>query len=157
MRIIAGIDPGKTVGIACIDLNGRLVFGTHAAGLGIDWIIEQIRSVGTPVIIASDRQNPSALVRKVNASFNARLFSPEKELGLDAKMHLGRSASVKNPHERDAYAAAISAYKHYANKFNQAEHLARDRSVDDIDRIKARVVLKYSIDEAISNRPAGRK
>lgn len=157
MRLIAGVDPGKTVGIACLDLSGRLVFSAHESGLGIDWIVQTIRSVGIPVIIASDRKNPSALVRKVNASFNARLFSPERELSMDAKTELGRNASIRNPHERDAFVAAVCAYKHYANKFNQVEHLARERNVDDIDLIKARIVGKYSIDEAISNRKQGRK
>lgn len=76
MHILVGIDTGKTCGIACIDFNGRLVAHLHNRFVGIEWIISEIRKVGTPVVIAADKPVPSELIRKINAAFNARLYTP---------------------------------------------------------------------------------
>jgi predicted RNase H-like nuclease (RuvC/YqgF family) len=53
--------------------------------------------------------------------------------------------------------AAISAYRAYSNKFNQIEHIAQRNMYENIDEIKAKVVGRYSISEAIGNKKANRK
>ena len=73
-----GIDPGKTVGIACIDLEGRVLLLSHKYFASEEWIIWQINQVGTPVIVASDKPERSSLVDKTNAAFNSRPFLPAK-------------------------------------------------------------------------------
>ena len=157
MYLIVGIDTGKTCGLACLDLNGHLVFSEHRLFGGSEWLINTINSIGTPVITASDKPEPSQLVRKVNAAFNARLFCPERDFRLEAKKSIARNTSIKDPHERDAYAAAITAYKSYANKFQQAEHLAQQRNYGNAEEIKAKIVGKYSMSEALEKRKANRK
>ncbi len=156
MYLIVGVDPGKTTGIACLDLNGRLVLTEHMRSAGQEWITSTINRAGTPVIIASDRRSASATVRKINAAFNSRLFCPERELKIQEKRGAAKSAMIKDPHERDAYVAAISAYRAYANKFKQIEHIALE-SNGDAEAIKAKVVGKYSISEAMENRKANRR
>lgn len=90
MYLIVGIDPGKTTGIACIDLNGKLVISNHMEFGGLDWITELISNAGTPIIIASDRKKAGATLRKINASFNSRLFLPSKELSIGKRGQLQR-------------------------------------------------------------------
>ena len=43
------------------------------------------------------------------------------------------------------------------NKFKQAAHIASQKGVENIEEIKAKVVGRYSINEAMSNRKANRK
>lgn len=155
-HIIVGVDPGKTSAIACLTLDGRLVHRAHAAAGGMPWMLESIMAVGTPSIIATDRKVPGLTVRKVNAAFNSTLFIPTKDIPMIEKRELARMAGIKDPHERDAYAAAVKAYRTYANKLSQAEHISRRSDQKDIDMIKAKIIQRYSISEAIEGRKANR-
>lgn len=157
MYTIVGIDPGKTAGIVAIDLNGKLLAKTHRRFAGNDWLVRTIRELGTPVIIASDKPNASMVVKKINATFNSKLFLPNKELKIEEKREIAEAMNIRDPHERDAYVAAVKAFRAYANKFKQAEHIAVNNKLSNIDEIKAKVVEKYSINEAITNRRANRK
>ena len=85
MYLIVGIDPGKTCGIACIDLNGKLVFRDHKMFGGVDWFVSSVNKIGTPVIVASDKPKASAMVRKINSAFNAKLFCPDREFKIEEK------------------------------------------------------------------------
>jgi uncharacterized protein len=155
MHLIVGIDTGKTVAYACLDLDGKLVRTSHASSLGQDWLIDSIGRIGIPSIIACDRQ-PNDIVRKICSAFNAKLYYPNKEMGIDEKREMARPFGISNPHERDACAAAVKAYKAYTNKLRQAEHIARAQKVREIDKIKAKVIERYSIEEAITGKEANR-
>ncbi|HUC38559.1 MAG TPA: DUF460 domain-containing protein [Candidatus Acidoferrum sp.] len=155
-HIIVGVDPGKTSAIACLSLDGKLLHHSHMVNAGLSWMLENIRMVGTPSIIATDRRVVGQAIKKINAAFNARIYHPERDIPVSEKRELGRSVRIKDPHERDAYSAAFKAYHMYANKLNQAEHISREKSVDDTDRIKAKIIDRYSISEAISGSKANR-
>ncbi len=156
MHIIVGIDPGKTSGLVCLDLDGRVIFSKHKTFAGVGWLVDEIRRIGVPSIIACDRE-PNDIVRKVGAAFNAHVFSPDKVVSSLEKSEISRPLGIKNVHERDACAAAIKAYNAHANKLKQAERLAKQRNVGDVDRIKAKIIDKYSIDEAILDKDANRR
>ncbi len=155
-HIIVGIDSGKTSAIACLSLDGRLMYMDHKTFAGIDWIVENIRKIGTPSVIATDKRNPNHVIRKVNAAFNSRLFCPSSDISLEDKRMLARSIGIKDRHERDAYSAAIKAYHIYANKLKQAEHILRERRIDDFDSIKAKIIDRYSMNEAMTGKEANR-
>jgi predicted RNase H-like nuclease (RuvC/YqgF family) len=158
MHLIVGIDTGKTVAIACLDLNGSLVHSSHAASAGIGWLVSSIRAAGVPDIIATDKPDTgSDIIKKVNAAFNSTLYFPRRNIPLREKKLAAKAKQIKNPHERDAYMAALKAYNAYANKLNQAEHLAREQNFADIDVLKSKVIHRYSIDEAVRNRKAHRR
>lgn len=157
MYIIVGIDPGKTCGLACLNLEGKLIYKDHKTFGGADWLISTISNIGTPVITASDKPEASLLVKKINTAFNARLFRPEKDFKITEKREAAKGIGIKDPHERDAYTAAISAYNAYANKFKQIEHIAHQHNYVNVDEIKAKVIDKYSVKEALENKKANRK
>ena len=96
-------------------------------------------------------------LKRVNTVFNSRLFCPDREFKIAEKRTAAKTIGIKDPHERDAYTAAISAYHAYANKFNQIEHIAQQSMQNNIDEIKAKVIRRHSIREAIENRKANRK
>ncbi|MEM0150153.1 MAG: DUF460 domain-containing protein [Candidatus Micrarchaeaceae archaeon] len=151
--IIVGIDPGKTIGLACVGLNGRLLCSSHMASAGEDWIIWSINEVGTPVIIASDKPARSALLGKVNAAFSSRLFYPQRLLKASEKRDIARGSGIKNVHERDAYVAALKAYNAYKSKFMRIDSSIGERS----EEIKAKVIKKYSVSEALAGKKSGRR
>lgn len=155
MYLIVGVDPGKTIGIACVDLKGRLVSSGHYSNESLATVVGKIKVVGTPIVIAGDKTHTSDLVRKVNATFGCHLFSPKREFSLDLKRRMGRTANLMNQHECDAYAAAISAYNHYSNKFHQIEGMGKDEA--EVEKIKRQVVTKHSIYEATTGKKANRK
>ena len=155
-HIIVGIDPGKTSGIACLALDGKLIMASHKTGAGVEWMVSQIREIGTPSVIATDKKHPSSVARKLNSIFNSRLMTPQKDISMEEKRRMSKGTSISNPHERDAYSAALKAYNAMANKLNQAEHISRAMNVDDTDSIKAKVFNKYSISEAIQGKKANR-
>ncbi|MGC8478803.1 MAG: DUF460 domain-containing protein [Candidatus Micrarchaeia archaeon] len=157
MHIIAGVDPGATIGVSCISLDGELVLAAHGSGKGIMWVVETIRSAGTPSLIASDKHKVGSLVKKVGAIFSTRVFYPERDISLEEKKEFARASNIKNPHERDALAAAIFAFNEYKNKLKQAERIALENNYENVDEIKAKVLSRYSIDEALHNKRANRK
>ena len=66
----------------------------------------------------------------------------------EEKIALGKEFGYKNDHERDALAAAASAFKKYRNKFSQVEK--KVPAEIDPDEVKALVVRGYSIENAIA-------
>lgn len=157
MDLIVGIDTGKTCGIACIDFNGRLVSSMHMRFAGLGLMVAKIRSLGTPVVVAGDKPVPSALIRKINAAFNSRLYTPEREFGMGEKRVMSNNVPIRDIHERDAYFAAIKAYHAFENKLHQAERIAAGSGATNIDEIKALVLKKHSISEAMAGMAVHRR
>jgi predicted RNase H-like nuclease (RuvC/YqgF family) len=155
IHIIVGVDPGKTTGVACLDLNGKLLLATHQLFAGDEWIIHTVSKVGIPVIVASDKPTRSIIIDKVNAAFNAHAFYPSKVIRVYEKRAMGEATKISNIHERDAYSAAQKAYNMYENKFRQIDREIRDSA--EADKVKAKVVMRYSINEVLSNKVANRR
>lgn len=155
--IIAGIDSGKTSAYACLDLDGKLIASGHKTFAGSDWIVGELGKVGTPCIVATDRRRPNPVIRKVNAAFNSLFFMPERELSSSEKREFAKSVSLRNRHEQDAYASAIKAYYSHANTLNKARSAISGMPRERQDTVKARIIRKHSIAEAIANRRANRR
>ncbi|MGC8649001.1 MAG: DUF460 domain-containing protein [Candidatus Micrarchaeia archaeon] len=151
MHIIVGIDTGKTVAIAILDLNGNFIFSNNKQSGGIKWLINEIESIGTPSIIAADKE-PNNIIKKVASVFNCKIYYVKKTMAIKTKRKLSKPYNIKNAHERDALSAALKAYYIYSNKLNQAEHIAKIKNVKNIDDIKAKIINNYSIDEALKNK-----
>jgi len=157
MHIIVGIDTGKTSAIACLSLDGKLIYSAHIRQADESWFISTIHSIGMPVIIASDKtEHANNAIRKINATFSATVFYPEKVITQKEKRQLAKVAGLKDQHERDAYTAALKAYNVHSNKLRQAERIASSMNVSNTDIIKAKVIKHYSVNEAIENRIAHR-
>lgn len=137
-------------------MDGKLLFTGHRRNADLDWIVGKANAAGIPVLVATDKKVAGASIRKVGAVLGVRVFTPPADLTINEKKRVASPRGITNPHERDAYAAALKAYNAYANKLNQAAHLATERNADR-DTVMAKVVLKHSIDEAINNRKSGRK
>lgn len=146
--IIVGLDPGTTTGIAALNLSGEPVDLISSRALSSSDVIEWIAARGRPLVVATDVTPTPGSVEKVKRAFNAVLYSPGGDIPSEEKIALGKEFGYKNDHERDALAAALSAFKKYKNKFLQVEKKAP--SEIDPDEVKALVVRGYSIENAIS-------
>jgi predicted RNase H-like nuclease (RuvC/YqgF family) len=136
-------------------LEGKLVLSTHKTFAGMAWFIEQIRRAGTPSIIACDKE-PGSMPRKLSAIFDVPISYPKTEISVSDKMRAAEPFGIRNPHERDACAAAVKAYNSHANKINQAARIAREMKLQNIDEICSKVMAHYSINEAITGKTANR-
>lgn len=144
---IVGIDPGTTVGIAILSLDGDLLFSNSFRGMSHDQVVKLISDHGKPVIVATDVYPTPAAVEKIRRSFKAVLGTPGTELRAEEKIAMARPFGYSNDHERDSLAAAINTYRNYKNIFSRVEKKAPRFA--DLDLIKYHVVNGDSIEEAI--------
>jgi predicted RNase H-like nuclease (RuvC/YqgF family) len=144
--LIVGVDVGTTSALAALDFEGGLVKVSSFRNAGVDEIVEEIRVLGIPAIVASDVSPPPKVVAKVATSFGANLFVPQESLTVEEKIELTREFDCGNPHERDALAAALNAHKKVKNLLIKADSLGLTESkkyaILQGDRIKDRLEKK---------------
>jgi hypothetical protein len=124
--LIVGVDIGITTGLAIYDLNRNLLHVGSKRNISIDNVIREISFYGKPLIIATDKKRTPQPIRKIAASFNCKVFSPDHDLTIEEKEEIIR-IPIKDIHEKDALAAATYAYKHFAPQFNNI-----DRNLDSL-------------------------
>lgn len=144
---IVGIDPGTTVGIAILSLDGDLLLSKSSRGISHDEVVRLIAEYGKPAIIATDVHPTPAAVEKIRRSFNAVIGTPGGEIKSEDKIALARPFGYSNDHERDSLAAALTTYRYYRNIFSRVEK--KTPKYLDIDKVKFHVINGDSIDEAI--------
>ena len=145
-HIIVGVDPGTTIGVAVLNLDGELKGLVSSRMMAVPEIVGYIREMGKPVVVATDVVPPPATVEKIKRSFKATLFVPNERISVDEKVKLAKPYGYGNDHERDALAAAVKAYNAYKNKFAQIDRKAPAHMTDDV---KAMAVGGKAIDAAI--------
>lgn len=144
---IVGIDPGTTVGIAILSLDGDLLYLKSFRGIAPDEVVKLIAEYGKPAVIASDVTPMPGSVEKIRRSFNAVPASPGIEVSAEEKIALGKTFGYSNDHERDALTAALLTYRSYKNIFTRIEKKAPENA--DIELIKLHVIRGDSIETAV--------
>lgn len=108
-------------------------------------IVKVVSKIGIPVLIASDTSPPSHFVQKIAARLNTKLFSPKESLTRLEKRAIGRD--IEDVHIRDAYAAAVKAYRRYQNRLRQIDSMP----VTDKEELKKMVIAGKRIAERLEN------
>jgi len=142
-----GVDAGSTVAIAVLDLQGRVVRIESKK----DWPEEDVVNAifqYSPAVIACDTNPSHHLARQLGRVFGAKLFFPHHSLSKHDKAQMTRDAQCRNPHERDALAAALKAFGHYQNKLRQATKKAV-KAGGDVDRVVRMVLFGEKMANAI--------
>lgn len=150
--IIVGLDPGITVGIAALDLNGEILALYSERNMAVSDIVRFISEVGHPIIIATDVNPAPGLVEKISRSFKAMLFVPRESLKVEEKNELLKNLGISadDDHQRDALAAAYKAYLRLKPKLDHVEAKLREMGITKKgEEIKALVVQGYNLGEAI--------
>lgn len=115
--IILGVDPGTSIGIAVLDLDGKPLLVTSTRTPDREKLLELVLSAGKPIVVAVDTSKPPEYVKKLSAALNAVLYTPENDLSVEEKQKivyeytLSSQVEVPDSHARDALAAAIKAFK----------------------------------------------
>jgi predicted RNase H-like nuclease (RuvC/YqgF family) len=165
-KLIVGIDPGVTVGIAILDLRGEVIFLDSAKGLSRGDVIRRISEYGTATIIATDVTTIPTFIQTLSTKFNSRIHSATKILTVSEKNDMVRALNdlngtkPSNSHERDALVAAINAFSSYKNVFDRIEVTIKKTDIKApvsrtfIDNVKSLVVqedipIKDAIDRLI--------
>ncbi len=82
-------------------------------------VINLIARLGIPLLVACDVKEPPAFVKLIARRFNVKVFSPSKNLTQESKKIITKY--IFDHHIRDAYAAAVKAYRKYANRFHRLD------------------------------------
>ncbi|MCX8184919.1 MAG: DUF460 domain-containing protein [Sulfolobales archaeon] len=148
--LIVGLDPGIEVGVAVLDLGGRLIMLKSARGLDREDVVALLRGLGRVVIVATDKQQPPEFIRKVAATVGAKVYSPERNLSVYEKESIARSYAalygfeVKDNHTRDSLAAAVEAYRSVERKIRELEEelseMDLDRSLVNLEKYRVKIV-----------------
>jgi len=169
-HLIVGIDPGTTVGVALLDLDGNLLAVHSSRTFTLKDIIQLVILEGYPLVVATDVSPVPTFVEKVCHLFEAVLYTPPRSLTLEEKREIARSFSatakdevvLKNSHERDALAAAAKALESYGEKFRWIDKKLEERDlVRFSEQVKSLVVsgssLSASLGEVLSQKIEGGK
>lgn len=152
--VIIGVDPGTTTALAALDLEGNFIECRSSRDFSLEDIISYSSKFSKVVIVSTDVNPSPKFVEKLSTSMSAILYRPSKSLAVEEKLWLIDETFSRdiysNPHERDALAAAIKAFKSYKNKIRQV-----DKKVDKLnlqhlkENIRKAVINGKSIDTAI--------
>ena len=165
-KLIVGIDPGVTVGIAILDLRGGVILLDSAKGLSRGDVVRKISEYGTATIIATDVTSVPAFIQTLSTKFNSRIHSATKVMTVSDKNAMIRTfnntngTKPSNSHERDALVAALNAYSSHKNVFDRIEAAIKKLDVripisrSFIDNVKTLVVqedipIKDAIDRLV--------
>ena len=144
-----GIDPGTTVGVAIIDLDGKPIEVFSSKNYSFSDVIERIISRGNPLIVASDVTPTPSTVKRISRIFSSPVHELAESLSTEEKVALtkGRGYKYNNVHERDALAACVNAFQRYKKKLSQV-HRKTPPSVD-VEEVKVMVIKGVPISDAI--------
>ena len=145
-HIIVGLDPGATFGIAAIGLDGRKVALRSTMG-GFSDAARIIETFGTPSLVACDTNPAPEAALRLASYFSCKLFVPRQSVREEDKRQVAHGAGTSNTHERDAYCAAVFAYRAHANKLRQIDALS-ELEPHERDRIKHLILRGYRVLDA---------
>jgi len=135
LYLIVGIDPGTTTGIAALDFNGNLVDVFSSKDFGLDKTIEYLISLGSVSMIATDVNPTPHFVSKLSAQLGSAVFTPTESLSVNEKIFITKGYKVDDSHQRDALAAALTAFNKFRNKFQKIDSLKLGIAGDDVKRL----------------------
>lgn len=164
--VVLAVDPGTSVGIAVIDLDGNPLLVTSLRTPDREKVVELVLAHGKPVLVAVDTSKPPEFVRKLSSTLDAVLYTPERDLLEDEKEKLVteymtlHNLYVQDAHARDALAAALKAYRSIKPLIREVDSKIRGISGLNRDEIVAEVLkgkpLTTVLEEAFAKILAGR-
>jgi hypothetical protein len=130
--LIVGFDPGIEAGLAAIDLDMNPVIITSGKRLDRGEVLSILSTKGITVMVATDKNPPPDMVKKLAATLGAQLYVPPRSMTTSEKELIVSDYSrnfalnIRNTHERDALAAALKAYKNFEEKFRKLSDKVRN-------------------------------
>ncbi len=160
-HLVVGYDPGIKIGLVALDLEGKPILITSGKSLDREDIASLLVKFGKPLVVATDKNPPPEMVRKLASMLKAQLYCPsrslttgEKEL-ISADFSRKHGITVRNTHERDALSAAVKAYRVYEEKLKKLVKKVRSMNLPvglkSIEEYKARILYDESLSSIIED------
>ncbi|MFH1399210.1 MAG: DUF460 domain-containing protein [Candidatus Woesearchaeota archaeon] len=152
--LVAGIDPGTTVGYAFLDLNRDVVKIGSAKELSLEGVVAIASGSGRVVAVGTDKAKCPKFVEGFATKFGARLVVPKVDAGVEEKRLLTRGYATGNGHEADALASALLAYKSIRPLLRKVDNfLKKERKEILADNVKALLITNkgVSITDAVAS------
>jgi len=144
-RLIVGVDPGTTVGIALLGTDGELIAVQSKKEWDVDSVVEWIRHYGTVVVAGTDKAKIPSFVSDIATAFSARVIHPREDLKSDGK---AKSADCRNAHEQDAFASALVAFKRYERVLSNIAKFARAHDKEEMTEELQELVIKHGMNRS---------
>lgn len=111
MKLIAGIDPGTSVGWAILNLKGEVVAVGSKKEFDRDSLVAKLSSFGKIVVVGSDKSKLPSFVQESSTKLGAVSVWPSQDLRVDEKRNMVRELNFSNSHEMDALASALVGFR----------------------------------------------
>jgi predicted RNase H-like nuclease (RuvC/YqgF family) len=150
-RLIVGIDPGMTTGVAIFNLGGKAISIFSRKNLSKGKLVSEISKYGIPVLICSDVHPVPAFVNKLASTYNAEISFPTAQLSQNEKRQLANSMNILqslDSHERDAVSAVVQAYRKLKVHFDKLENEKLTRK--ELDLAKGLLIRGLSIADSLT-------
>ena len=148
--LFVGIDPGTTVGIAAVTLDGEPVLVKSSRTMAMPDVIEALYTAGKPLVVATDVHPMPASVERIRRAFSAVAYTPKADRTVEEKRALCGNIPYGNDHERDSLSAAMDACRAYQPKFrNVAKRVPPGH---DLDEVRAGVVRGLSLEQILGKK-----
>ncbi|MHA2231575.1 MAG: DUF460 domain-containing protein [Candidatus Hodarchaeales archaeon] len=153
-NVIVGLDPGMTVGLSVIDLQGKILEVTSRREFSTSAIVRAIGKFGKPVIIAADVRPIPSMVEKIARTFGATLIGPRQaEIPVAEKRQRIENFRelCSSSHERDSLFAALNALDDISHSLKRTREVVRERYpelVHSLAEIERKIILGQSIESA---------
>ena len=145
MKLIAGIDPGTTVGWAVLDLHGKHVASGAQKELDLDSLVARLTHLGTVIIVGSDKAKIPSFVEQIATKLGAKVIGPMQDVRVDEKRMMTATYEFQNSHEMDALASALIAFKKMQPLLNKTRSfLEREKRLGLFEDV-AELVIKEEI------------
>ncbi|MGQ9478980.1 MAG: DUF460 domain-containing protein [Thermoproteota archaeon] len=135
-KVIVGLDPGTTTGLAILSLSGDVLLLKSLRHWSRSSIVLEMFETGTPVLLASDRSEAPRAVKELAQSLSLPVFTVGREGSLEDKSSIisefaeKKGLRVEDDHQASALYAALKAYNSFKNEFRQIEAEVEKRIVD---------------------------
>lgn len=146
--VIVGIDPGTTVGLSVLDLNGNLLHTASVRAQSPAEVIAEITRLGKPVVVATDKAEMPAGVEKIRRAFAAVPWTPKKDILIKEKYAAADGYMFADDHQRDSLAAAVLAFRSFQPKFENLKK--RLPAGTDVDFVRAGIIRGKTLDQILS-------
>jgi predicted RNase H-like nuclease (RuvC/YqgF family) len=140
--LIAGIDPGTTLGYALIDLDGRLVKTRSSKQLEMSSLILEMIKEGKVAVIGTDKGKTPKFIEKLASKIGARTIKPDEDMNVEDKRELTRGYDLKDEHEKDALASALYAFKRIRGLLNKIDNYLEENKKTEIKDQVREIMLK---------------
>jgi len=120
-QLIVGIDPGTTSGYVALDTRGNLVAKESGKDIPFEEMLRRVTNQGIVLVVATDKAKVPDLVYRFAAKTGAKIYAPRQDILVCEKKELTAHLALKDAHQMDAAASALSAYSAHASTLSKIQ------------------------------------